>query len=256
MSDRSAWWRTGTGVAAWVVLTVAASGAAWAAVDVVGDEADAPAPVALPSSDPFPSVTPETPGATESNETPGSTQTPDTSETPETPETPETLETPQPTTAGETQDGPATGAARTLASSGGTVAVECTGERTVRMLYATPSSGWQISLESRGPDEVEVEFLRGDAEVRVRAECDGASGRHRRRGLTTRRAGHSLHVAAGVEWRETARCLGVSRTVVRHSMGLVLGRWVGSAGSERRRARPVRHVAVGPRSKAPTLHRP
>jgi len=43
------------------------------------------------------------------------------------------------------------------------------------MLYATPANGWRIIVESRGPDEVEVEFERGDSELRTRAGCDGGA---------------------------------------------------------------------------------
>ena len=157
MADRSAWWRTGTGIAAWVLLAVAASGVAWAAVGVVADEGDPRAPVAVPSQtppggSPDTSTTPETSGSADTSNTPG---TPDTSET-------------------EPSDGGPLGS-RTLSSTGGAVAVECTGSETVRMLYATPANGWRITVESRGPDDVEVEFVRGDSELRTRAGCDGGA---------------------------------------------------------------------------------
>ena len=162
MADRSAWWRTGTGIAAWVLLAVAASGVAWAAVGVVADEGDPRSPVAVPSSppdgSPDTSTTPETSDSSETPDTTGSTGSPNTQDPTET--------TPSPTGALES---------RTLSSAGGTVAVECTGSETVRMLYATPASGWRIAVESRGPAEVEVEFVRGDSELRTRAGCDGGA---------------------------------------------------------------------------------
>ena len=162
MADRSAWWRTGTGVAAWVLLAVAASGVAWAAVGVVADEGDPRAPVAVPSRTP-PGGSPDT---STTPETSGSQATPDTTGSTESPDTPEPTETaPSATALGS----------RTLSSTGGTVAVECTGSETVRMLYATPANGWRITVESRGPDDVEVEFVRGDSELRTRAGCDGGA---------------------------------------------------------------------------------
>ena len=158
MADRSAWWRTGTGIAAWVLLAVAASGVAWAAVGVVADEGDPRAPVAVP--------TPPTDGSA----TPDTTDSEDTSETLDTSDPPGTSDT----TETEPSDGGTLGA-RTLSSAGGTVAVECTGSETVRMLYATPANGWRIAVASRGPGEVEVEFVRGDSELRTRAGCDGGA---------------------------------------------------------------------------------
>jgi len=155
MADRSAWWRTGTGIAAWVLLAVAASGVAWAAVGVVADEGDPRAPVAMPSQE----------------QPPASPDSSDTSETPH------TEDTPVPGTSQTPETEPSGGAlgSRTLSSAGGTVAVECTGSETVRMLYATPANGWRIAVESRGPDEVEVEFVRGDSELRTRAGCGGGA---------------------------------------------------------------------------------
>ena len=140
MSDRSAWWRTGAGVAAWLVLAVAASGAAWAAVGVVGDEGD-PAQGSVPA-----------PG-----DSGGRQPTP-------------------PTTSDESPTEPSGGAAgesRTITSPGGTVTVACTGADTIRMAAALPAAGWQSQVEERGPREVEVEFVQGDSEARVRARCDG-----------------------------------------------------------------------------------
>ena len=157
MADRSAWWRTGTGVAAWVLLAVAASGVAWAAVGVVADEGDPRAPVAVPSPD----------QPAESPDTSATPKTSNSENTPDPPDAPPTTET-QPSDGGPLDS-------RTLSSAGGTVAVECTGSETMRMLYATPANGWRIVVESRGPDEVEVEFERGDTELRTRAGCDGGA---------------------------------------------------------------------------------
>lgn len=174
MADRSVWWRTGTGVAAWVVLALAASGAAWAAVDVVGDEADAPAPVPVRSPDADasssePTTEPTTDDPTESTEPSETTEPTETGG-----EEPSETEPTEPETT-EPETTVASGKPQTLSSTGGTVVVKCIGTGDVKMLYATPSTGWQSRVESRGTDEVEVEFLRGDSEVRLRAECDGGT---------------------------------------------------------------------------------
>ena len=147
MSDRSAWWRTGAGVAAWLVLAVAASGAAWAAVGVVGDESD-PAAVSVPTpGDPASQPTPPTDSGSDSGTDNG------------------------PGTGTETEPGGSGGDSRTITSAGGSVTVACTGVETIRMAAALPGAGWQSQVEERGPQEVEVEFVQGDAEVRVRARC-------------------------------------------------------------------------------------
>ncbi len=147
MSDRSAWWRTGAGVAAWLVLAVAASGAAWAAVGVVGDESD-PAAVSVPTpGDSTSQPAPPTDSGTDNGPGTGTGTEP------------------------ETEPDGSGGESRTITSAGGTVTVACTGAETIRMAAALPGAGWQSQVEERGPDEVEVEFVQGDAEVRVRARC-------------------------------------------------------------------------------------
>jgi hypothetical protein len=140
MSDRSAWWRTGAGVAAWLALAVAASGAAWAAVGVVGDESQ-PSSITVPTTRGEDSPPPTEPSST------GSTSTP----------------TPAP------DEG--TRRSETLASAGGRVTVACTGPESIRMTAALPSAGWTMQPEEKGPDEVEVEFTNGDSELRIRARC-------------------------------------------------------------------------------------
>jgi hypothetical protein len=64
---------------------------------------------------------------------------------------------------------------RTFTSPGGTVTVACTGPSTIRLVVALPdvTAGWSSQVETRGPDEVEVEFTDGDEELRTRARCDG-----------------------------------------------------------------------------------
>jgi len=150
MSDRSAWWRTGAGAAAWLALALSASGAAWAAVAVVGDESQ-PAAVSVPTTrDAGPSSTP-TPSDPGSTVDPGSTGAP--------------------------PGGGASGR-ETLTSPGGTVTVACTGASTIRLVAALPdvTSGWAFAEDvQRGPDEVDVEFTDGDEELRTRARCEGGA---------------------------------------------------------------------------------
>lgn len=157
MVDRSAWWRTGAGLAAWLVLAVATAGVAWAAVGVVSEQGDDPAPVAVPVA-----RTSESPDTTATETTTSSTPSPD--------DDPTASET---ETEPETQEPPSGSSSRVFSSLGGSVSVECTGSSSIRLVLASPATGWQMSKEKPGPEEVEVEFARGEDEVRTRARCDG-----------------------------------------------------------------------------------
>lgn len=162
MADRSAWWRTGAGIAAWLVLAVATAAVAWTAVRVVADQSDGPVPVAVPA-------------ATRSSGTAPST---DLSQTPETSQPSGATPSPSASSTSETEDDePSPGpSSRVLASPGGTVSVECTGPGSIRLIYAASADGWQQSVEEAGPAEVEVEFVRaGGDELRTRARCDGGA---------------------------------------------------------------------------------
>lgn len=60
--------------------------------------------------------------------------------------------------------------ARTWTVTGGVVAASCTGSA-ISLLYATPSDGWRVKIEKRGPDSISVEFDNGDHESKVRGSC-------------------------------------------------------------------------------------
>lgn len=64
--------------------------------------------------------------------------------------------------------------ARTWDVTGGQVSAVCTGA-TIGLAYATPSAGWSVEVESTGPQELEVDFSRGDERSRVGAECIGGT---------------------------------------------------------------------------------
>ncbi len=146
MSER-AWWRTGAGVIAWLVLAVAASGVAWAAVAVVGDESE-PAGVDVPAG---------------GGQGPGASTAPSTG--------PSSNPTSEPTPGDDGSEG--TDGSRTVTSAAGSVTVTCTGPETIRMDAALPADGWQMEDDAeKGPDEVEVEFVQGDSETRIRVKCD------------------------------------------------------------------------------------
>ncbi len=60
--------------------------------------------------------------------------------------------------------------ARTWSVNGGVVSAACTGSA-ISLLYATPSDGWRVKIERRGPDSISVEFDNGDHETKIRGSC-------------------------------------------------------------------------------------
>ena len=145
MSESKAWWRTGAGIAAWLVLAVTTAGIAWAAVAVVADQGDDPAAVSVPDATP-PSQTPS------SQDAAGPSADPST---------------------GSDQ---ADGGTRVITTDGGTASVTCSGPNTIRLLSTSPAAGWQLEKSESKPDEVRVEFSRandGGDDERIRAHCQG-----------------------------------------------------------------------------------
>jgi len=145
MSESKAWWRTGAGVAAWLVLAITTTGIAWAAVAVVADQGDDPASVSVPDATPAtqPRASQDTPAPPDDSST-GS-------------------------------DEPAGGGTRVITSTGGTASVTCTGPGTIRLLATAPAVGWQLEKSESKSDEVRVEFSRaehGGEDQRIRAHCE------------------------------------------------------------------------------------
>jgi len=158
--DRSPWWRTGAGVAAWLALAVTTTAVAWTAVGVVADQGDGPVPVAVPAA----AGTPRSTAAAEAGESSPPTESTPSEPSPSSPSTSSSDDPPSPQGASP----------RVLSSPAGAVSVACTGQRHIRLIYATSADSWQETVDKAGPDEVEVEFVRGDdEEFRTRARCEG-----------------------------------------------------------------------------------
>lgn len=60
--------------------------------------------------------------------------------------------------------------ARTWTVTGGVVSASCTGA-TISLLYATPSDGWRVKIEKRGPETISLEFVNGEKETKVHGVC-------------------------------------------------------------------------------------
>jgi hypothetical protein len=146
MSESKAWWRTGAGIAAWLVLAVTTAGIAWAAVAVVADQGDDPASVSVPDSTPAAQTRSSQDGADPSAD---------------------------PLTG---SDKPADGGTRVITSAGGSASVTCTGPASITLQSTSPAAGWQLEESESKPDEVRVEFSRandGGVDERIRAHCQG-----------------------------------------------------------------------------------
>lgn len=138
-------------VLTWVLAVVVGSAITWRALAVVDSgertgvlsqsEVDAALVQARAPRTPAPSGTPTPAG------TPTAEPTPTTA--------------PAPTTAE---------VARTWTVPGGIVAVSCRGE-VITLLYATPSDGWTVEVGGAGPERVEVELHRDDAETKLSGTC-------------------------------------------------------------------------------------
>ena len=136
---------------AWVIATVLAAAVAWWAVSVVGRGPSASETSVLSQADVAADLAAERAAATAS-----STPTPTPTSTP--------TATPDLT--------PPAGAAiaRTWDVTGGQVSASCRGAE-ISLLGATPLDGWSMEVKHDGPQEVEVEFRRGEAETGLNARC-------------------------------------------------------------------------------------
>jgi hypothetical protein len=166
MGDRSAWWRTSAGLAAWLVLAVTTTGVAWAAVRVVSNQGADPSPVAVPAAAVTSGSTagiggaqPAQPGGGLGTSSPSipAAESPSASRS-----------------APHGGNGPprTSHSSQVFASPGGTVSVICTGLRRIHLVYASPADGWHMTVDSSDAEEIEVEFERGDADLHTQASCE------------------------------------------------------------------------------------
>ncbi len=164
---------------AWLVATVLAATVAWWAVSAVGGERGgdgggllSQAQVAGELADQRaegPGAGQPTDGGPSADASPSPSPSPD--PTPSTTSTPEpATSSPAPGTATTPAPPVAADVARTWDVTGGQVGAVCTGA-TIALVYATPADGWSVEVDHAGPDELEIDFVRGGDESRLRAEC-------------------------------------------------------------------------------------
>lgn len=129
-------------------------------------------PGSTPSSDPSPATPTSTPAGPGPRSGPGPAPGPGPGPS-SSPNNPPPSSSPPPPQS--TQD---SGVRRTWQGSAGVVTVECRGT-TISLKGAQPNSGWSIEIDSRGPEEVQVDFDSNDGErrTRVQSECVGGAPR-------------------------------------------------------------------------------
>ncbi len=198
---------------AWLALVVVCSLVTWTVIDSVGRDVlagSAPLPASTPSADrpsasagrapvisategsapataaprppaPSPSTEPA-PSEVDGGSAPTAPATRDAGPDP-TPRPGRPTTTPRPTSrpvpaprSPPTSAPPAAGEVRSWQSRAGTVVARCAGGR-IALQSATPSDGYRVETGSRGPEEVEVSFQRGDgaaeSQVQVTGVCRG-----------------------------------------------------------------------------------
>ena len=160
----------------WVAAVTGASVTAWVAIDRAGRDITGGVVDALPLVTLGSAIGTSTSGSGPS----GAAATPDPSAVPEPSGTREPSATTQPSASQQTPAParPSTASRdRTFSVDGGQVSVRCTGS-TIRLRIAQPADGWRVGVENAGPEEVQVNFRRGDGgdggESQVTAVC--ASG--------------------------------------------------------------------------------
>ena len=192
------------GVAVWLAVVTVVSVATWTVIDAAGRDV-----TARPASDPAaarglgstgattssPATTPTSSAATRTARPPR-TRSPRATASPPTAATAPTTAAPPPATTAaapsrtpDPDPPPApTARERTWTGAAGTVTSRCVGSR-ISLVTATPSNGWRMEVDDRGPARVRVEFKTSgeseggedgeDREAEVRAECVGGSPRYR-----------------------------------------------------------------------------
>lgn len=169
-------------VAVWVAGTVAAMSLALFAVDLVGDRVtDGTSTAAAPGAG-GPSTTggvvvtsTVAPGATTTTTAPGAPPpgpAPSPSTTSGQPAAP-AVSAPATVPASPAPSSPPSSTG-TFSTEGGSLAAACDGAA-VRLLWASPTSGFAAEIHDAGPDRLEVRFRSDDDETRIRVACvDGA----------------------------------------------------------------------------------
>lgn len=150
-------------VTAWALAAVVAGVVAWSAVAVIGDQAGAsPEGVLSPAQ-----VT----GLLAARTVPGQGPTsPTEGRAPAATPGLDASASPASSAAGEPASPAAAEVVRNWTVPGGRVGAACIGDR-IRLLFATPDAGWAVEVKATGPEDVEIELKRGEAETKVHAAC-------------------------------------------------------------------------------------
>ena len=144
----------------WCLVVVVGAAVVWQAIDAAGR--------GIFSGEAGPVVTP-TPSTTPSDD--ARTPEPEPSRSSSVPSPSDTTTDASPSPSTSEPSAPST-QSRAWQGREGRVEVRCSGV-SASLVSASPADGYAMEVDKRGPDEVRVEFSRGDQELRVDARCAG-----------------------------------------------------------------------------------
>ena len=170
--------RVASAVVAWCLVVAAGIVAVWLVISRVGDEVTDPSAMVVESTGTV--LAPTGPASGSHTGHPSRSHRPKPSATRSGGSTPSAPPTTPTTPSSPASSAPAPDPARssTWQGSAGLVRVTCRGSR-ISLDGGSPNPGWQISIGSRGPQAVDVQFERreGERKTQVRAVCSGGAPR-------------------------------------------------------------------------------
>lgn len=145
-------------VLAWMGVVIVGSALTWLAIDRAGQQVTSSTVFSDVTPSPTPTATPHPSHHPSKKARPKHSATPERTQVPVTP-TPVTPVAPAPK--------PQLG---TWSGAGGSVTVSCQGQ-TVRLVGASPNTGWQVERGDSVGDSVEVKFSKNATQIQVHATC-------------------------------------------------------------------------------------
>lgn len=171
-------------LSAWVLATAVAVGVASQAVGLVADravEVPVQVPVAVTAASSFSTTSTLPAGTVATDPPPTTTGASATTSPPSTGSTPTTSASATTTTSALTQTSttvqtttttsPVPLDSGTVVATGGQVTAACTSATTITLLGAVPVTGWNLEVESSGPEKVRVDFELGEQESEIEIVC-------------------------------------------------------------------------------------
>ncbi len=165
------------GLAMWLGVILVGSGITWLVIDQVGRSVVTDHSALADPAPRGPEGTSATSRTASPTPKPAAKRTARPTKSPSAPQSSATAPTETPKPAGSTRSqepAPPRTVTRTWSGPAGRVTVSCSGSRAT-LMSASPSDGWRVEVEKRGPVEVEVSFSQSGegGESHVHADCSG-----------------------------------------------------------------------------------